>query len=209
MGWKWRARQQGMLLGECTALEGSTVECHAKGRATILASLPICQLLVLWVLGETPNKAGTYSAVVDTLPTSCLNKHQSVQYCHSGPSDSLWPHGLYSTPAFAVHHQLPELAKTRILWVGDVIQPLHPLSSPSPPAFNLPQHQGLFQWVRSSYKVAKALEFQLQHQTFQWLFRTDFLYNGLVWSSCCPRQAQESSPTRQFRSINSSVLSFL
>ena len=129
---------KGMLLGECIALEGSTVECHAKGRATILASLPICQLLLLWVLGETPKKAGTYSAVVDTLPTSCLNEHKSVQYCYSGLSDSLWPHGLYSTPAFAVHHQLPELAKTRILWLGDVIQPSHPLSSPSPPAFSLP-----------------------------------------------------------------------
>ena len=61
---------EGMLLGECTALEASTVECHANSRATTLASLPICQLLVQWVLGETPNRAGTYSAVVDTLPVT-------------------------------------------------------------------------------------------------------------------------------------------
>ena len=80
-----------------------------------------------------------------------------------------------STPGFPVHHQLPELAQTHIHWVSDAIQPSHPLLSPSPPAFNLSQHQGLFQWVSSSHQVAKILEFQLQHQSFQWIFRTDFL----------------------------------
>ena len=93
--------------------------------------------------------------------------------------------------------------------VGDVIQPSHPLSSPSPPVFNLSQHQGLFQWVSSSPQVAKVLELQLQHQSFQWIFRTDFLQDGLVWSPCRPRDSQESSPTPQFKSVNSSVLSFL
>ena len=80
-----------------------------------------------------------------------------------------------STPGFPVHHQLPELAQTHVHWVGNVIQTSCPLSSPSPPAFNLSQHQGLFQWVSSLYQVAKILEFQLQHQSFQWMFRTDFL----------------------------------
>ena len=79
-----------------------------------------------------------------------------------------------STPGFPVLHQPPELA-THVHWVGDAIQPSHPLSSPSPPAFNLSQHQGLFKWVSSSHQVAKVLEFQLQHQSFQWIFRTDFL----------------------------------
>ena len=65
-------------------------------------------------------------------------------------------------PGFPVHHQLPELAQTHIHWVGDAIQPSHPLSSPSPPTFNLSQHQSLFQWVSSSPQVAKVLEFQLQ-----------------------------------------------
>ena len=60
-------------------------------------------------------------------------------------------------------------------WVSDGIQPSHPLSSPSPPAFSLSQHQGLFQWVSSSHQVAKVVEFQLQPQSFQWIFRTDFL----------------------------------
>ena len=79
---------------------------------------------------------------------------------------------------------------------------------PSPPAFNLSQHQGLFQWVSSSHEVAKVLEFQLQHQSFQWTPRTDLLQHGLVGSPCSPRDSQESAPTPQFKSINSSALSF-
>ena len=93
--------------------------------------------------------------------------------------------------------------------IDDAIQPSHPLSSPSPPTLNLSQHQGLFQWVSSSHQVAKILQFQLlQHQSFQWTPRTD-LYDGLVGSPCSPRDSQESSPTPQFKSINSSVLTFL
>ena len=80
-----------------------------------------------------------------------------------------------STPGLPVHHQLLEFTQTHVHWVSDAIQPSHPLSSPSPPAFNLSQHQGLFKWVNSSHQVAKVLEFQLQHQFFQWIFRTDFL----------------------------------
>ena len=66
-----------------------------------------------------------------------------------------------STPGFPVHHQLPEFAQIHVYRVGDAIQPSHPLSSPSPPAFSLSQHQGLFQWVSSSHQVAKVLELQL------------------------------------------------
>ena len=66
-----------------------------------------------------------------------------------------------STPGLPVHHQLPEFTQTHIHWVSDAIQPSHPLSSPSPPAPNPPQHQSLFQWVNSSREVAKVLEFQL------------------------------------------------
>ena len=114
-----------------------------------------------------------------------------------------------SAPGFPVHHQLLELAQTHVHWVGDAIQPSHPLSSPSPPALKLSQHQGLFQWVSSSHEVARVLEFQLQHQSFQWTPRTDLLQNGLVGSPCSPRDSQESSPIPQFKSINSSALSFL
>ena len=83
-------------------------------------------------------------------------------------SDSLWPYDC-STPVFPVNHKLLELAQTHVHHVGDVIQPSHPLSSPSPPTFNLSLHEGLFQWVNSSQYVAKVLEFQLQHQPFQWI----------------------------------------
>ena len=80
-----------------------------------------------------------------------------------------------STPGLPVHLQLPEPTQTHVCWVGDAIQPSYPLSSPPPPAFNLPQHQGLFQWVSSLHQVVKVLQFQLRHQSFQSIFRTDFL----------------------------------
>ena len=111
----------------------------------------------------------------------------------------------HSMPGLPAYHQLLEFTQTRVHWVGDAIQPSHPLSSPSPPALNLSQHRGLFKWVSSSHQVAKVLEFQLQHQSFQWIFRTDLL----VWSPCSSRDSQESSPTPQFKSINSLALSFL
>ena len=78
-----------------------------------------------------------------------------------------------STPGLPVHHQLPEFTQIHVHRVGDAIQPSHPLSSPSPPAPDPSQHQGLFQWVSSWHQVAKVLEFQLQHQSFQWTPRTD------------------------------------
>ena len=96
----------------------------------------------------------------------------SVQLSH------VW---LFATPWTATHqaslvyHQLPELAQTHVHRVSDAIQPSHRLSSTSSPAFNLSQHEGLFQRVSSSHQGAKVLEPQLQHQYFQWIFRTDFL----------------------------------
>ena len=131
----------------------------------------------------------------------------SVQFSHSHVSNSLWPHGLQ-------HARVPCPSPTpgacsnscpSSWWCH---QTSHPLLFPSPPAFNLSQHQTLFQWVSSLHQVAKVLEFQFQHQSFQWMFRTDFLYDSLVWS-CCLRGSQESSPIPQFKSINSSALSFL
>ena len=113
-----------------------------------------------------------------------------------------------SMPGFPVLHHLLEFTQTHVHWV-DAIWPSHLLSSPSPPPFNLPQHQGLFQWVSSSHQVAKVLEFQLQHQSFQWIFRVDVLWDWLVWSLCCTRDSQVSSPAAQFESIISLVLSFL
>ena len=80
-----------------------------------------------------------------------------------------------STPGLPVHHQFREFTQTHVHQVGDAIQSSHPLSSPFPPAPNPSQHQSLFQWVNSSHEVAKVLEFQLQHQSFQWTPRTDLL----------------------------------
>ena len=100
-----------------------------------------------------------------------------------------------SMPGLPVHHQLPESTQTHVHRVSDAIQPSHPLSSLPPPALNLSQHQGLFQWVSSSHQVAKILEVQLQHQSFQWIFRTDFFQDWLVLSPCSPKDSQESSPT--------------
>ena len=114
-----------------------------------------------------------------------------------------------NTPCLPVYHQLPEFTQTHAHQVGDVIQPSHPLSSPSPPAFNLSQHQSLFQRVNSLHEVAKVLEFQLQHHSFQRTPRADILQNGLVGSPCSPRDSHESSPTPQLKIISSSVHSFL
>ena len=115
----------------------------------------------------------------------------------------------HSISGLPVHQKLPEFTQIHVQWVGDAIQLSHPLSSPSHPALSLSQHQSLFQWVTSSRQVAKVLEFQLQHQSFQWTFRTYFLWAGLHVSPCIPRDSQKSSPTPQFKIISSSVLSFL
>ena len=92
-----------------------------------------------------------------------------------------------SLPGFPVLHGLPELVQTHVHWLGDAIQPSHPVSSPSSPTFSLFQHQSLFQWVGSSHQVAKVLELQLQHNLFN-------EYSGLIsfriyWfgSPCCPK----------------------
>ena len=113
----------------------------------------------------------------------------------------------YSTPGFPVHHQLLELAQTHVHCISDAIQPSHPLSSPSLPAFNLSQHQGLFPWVSSSHQVAKVLEFQPQHQSFQWIFRTDFF--RMDWLDLLAVQGTLKSLFQQFNSINSSELRFI
>jgi len=122
---------------------------------------------------------------------------------------------LFATPWTAAHQASLSITKSLSLLKFMSIELVMPsnhlifLSSPSPSAFNLSQHQGLFKWASSLHQVAKVLKLQLQHQSFQWVFRTDFLYNWLVVSPCSPRDSQESSSTPQFKSINSSAFSFL
>ena len=107
----------------------------------------------------------------------------SVQFSRSVGSDSLQPHELQHIGP-PCPSPTPRVYPTHVHWVSDAIQLSHPLSSPSPPALNLSQHQGLFQWVSSLHQVAKVLEFQLQHQSFQWILRNDFLsllhYNASI-----------------------------
>ena len=81
----------------------------------------------------------------------------------------------HSMPGSAAVHCLPEFAQTLVHWIGDAIEPSHPLLPPSSLALNLSQNQDLFQWVGSSQQMAKILEHRLQHQSFQWIFRVDFL----------------------------------
>ena len=144
-----------------------------------------------WAMRQAPSKGSVkFSSVPQSCPTLCDSMNHSM-------------------PGLLVHHQLPEFTQTQVHRVDDAIQLSHPLSSPFPPAPNPSQHQSLFQWVNSSHEVAKVLEFQLYHHSFQRTPRADLLQNGLVGSPCSPKDSQESSPTPQLKSINSSVLSFL
>ena len=131
----------------------------------------------------------------------------SVQFSHSVISDSLQPHLISGHQASLSITNTQSLLK--LMSIKSVISSNHLiLCRPLLLLPSLSQPQRLFQWVSSSYQVAKVLEPQFQHQSFQWIFRADFLCDGLVGSPCCPRDFQESSPTPQFKSINSSVLSF-
>ena len=123
---------------------------------------------------------------------------------------------LFATPCTAARqvslsttnsHSLPTLMSIESVMPSKHLILCHPLFLL--PSIYLSQHQGLFKWVSSSHQVAKVLELQLQHQSFQWIFRTNFLQEWLVWLPCSPRDSQESSPTPQFKSINSSAFSFL
>ena len=120
-------------------------------------------MLNILLLNEKINIIITHSSTRHYKNSSCL---VTVMSRFFSPMDC-------STPGLPVHHQLPELTQTHVHWVSDAIQPSHPLLPPSPPAFSLFQHQGLFQWVSFLYHMVNVLE--LQHQFFQWIFRADFL----------------------------------
>ena len=121
---------------------------------------------------------------------------------------TLWDPMDCSMPGLPVHHPLPEFSQTHVHWVGDAIQPCHPLSSPSPPAFNLSQHQGLFQWVSSSHQMAKVLEFQLSISPSN--ENSGFIFFRIDWFDILVVQGTlKTFPAPQFESINSLVLSLL
>ena len=144
-------------------------------RFEVMAELEIHNYIVLKLKSFFRKYIVIFSWLYRTTLTISSVQFSSVQYSHSVGSGSLQPHGLQHARLSFEHHQLPELAQTHVHRVGDAIQPSHPLMSPSPPVFNVSQHQGIFQGVSSSYQMAKVLELQLQHQSFQWIFRTDFI----------------------------------
>ena len=131
-------------------------------------------ILDLWIRISRKGKVCCWCSVTKSCPTLC-----NPMYC--------------STPGFPVVHYLLELAQTHVHWVGDAIQPSHPVSCPSLPTFNLSLHQDLFKWISSLHQVAKVLKLQLQHQSFQRIFRIDFIFDWLVGSSCNPGESQEFS----------------
>ena len=134
-------------------------ECILHGDSSFMSKSIKCIILFLinsWNELGSPYLKCQFSTVTQSCPTLC------------DPMD-------YSMPGLPVYHQLLGFTQIHVHWVSDAIQSSHPLSSTSPPNFNLSQHQGLFKWVNSSHQVAKLLEFQLQHKFFQWILRTDFL----------------------------------
>ena len=157
-----------------------------------------------WTKKEGSGTAGTPPATLSPV----LSHSKEVSFLSSTEQFSSVDPMDCSTPGFPVHHQLPELAQIHIHWVGDAIQPSHPLSSPSPSAFNLSQHQGLFQWVSFSHQVAKVLELQIQHHSFQRVFKVDFFRFNWFNFLALPGTL-ESFPASQLKSINSSALCLL
>ena len=149
----------------------------SPGRSTGVGCYALFQELFL-TRGSNPRILCLLHCQVGSLPLAPpgkLSTAPSVQFSSVQLLSSVWlcdPKDC-SIPGLPVHHQLLGLVQTHVHWVGDAIQPSHPLLSPSPPAFNLSQHQGFFQWVSSLHQV--ILKFQLQDQSFQWIFRTDFL----------------------------------
>ena len=129
---------------------------------------PFPSLVLSFLMCKTEiGKPTSYSCTYNSLGAWYHNytSLEKWKWSHSVVLDSLWPH----------EPQFPESTQTHVHWVSDAIQPSHPLSSPSPPAFNLSQNQGLFKWVSFPHQLAKVWEFQLQHQSLQWTPRTNLL----------------------------------
>ena len=161
------------------------VQCNIRERTydlesarLIQESVSSCDLTYSLIWGKLPNLSAscilkTYQRIATASLSWSFTVYQFSSVAQSCPT--LCDPMNCSTPGLPAHHKLLELTQTHVHWVGDAIQPSHPLPSPSPPALNLSQNQGLFQWVSSSHQVAKVLEFQLQHQSFQRTLKTDLL----------------------------------
>ena len=166
----------------------------------IFITLCLEYIALPWVSTTDPEKA-CFFILYHSVPFELLSHALALllMFSHLVMSDSLQPHELQ-------HARLPCPSPTPGACSNScsLSQWCHPTISPSVIPFSLPQHQDLFQWVGSSHQVVKVLK--LQHQSLQWIFRVDSLYDGQVWFLCSPRDSQESSPASQFESINSLVL---
>ena len=177
--------------------------------------LKVCELFISWIFHLTFSNWGclwvtetSYSGTVDggqgetIVVKGCFCSVTNWCSTLRDPIDCNMPGSL-------VLHYFPEFAQTQGHWFSNAIQPSHPLFLPFPLALNVSQHQSLFQWVISLQQVAKVLELQLYHQSFQWIFRVDFFWNWLVWSPCSRRDSQEYSLVPQFENIFGLQPSFL
>ena len=128
-------------------------------------------------------------------------------FVHSPSHVQLFVTPWTAAPQASLSLIISQFAQVHVHCIGDAIQPSHSLMPSPPPTLNLSRHQGLLKWVGCSHQVTKMLH--LQHQSFQWIFRTGFPLVWLVWSPCSPREFQESSPAPQFKGVNSLVLYLL
>ena len=166
------------------------------------------EIFVFFPQGSAPS---WYHCPFLTFPTCCVSFSSAPSALQFSSVAQLCPTlcdpMYHSTPGLPVHHQLPESTQTHVHQVDDAIQPSHPLPSPSPPALNLSQHQDLFKGVSSSNQVAKLLEFQLQHQSFQWTpkhFRIPLIM--LFWHSTTSPVSLASLLCQTVRSVVKTVL---
>ena len=163
MGTQWKQWQTLLFLGSKITADG---DCSHE----INRHLPLGQKAMTNL--DRYQKAETLPTKVRIVKAMVFSSHVSVQF------SSIAQFCLTLCDPMDCQHASPPapgVYSNSYHWVSDAIQLSYPLSSPSPPAFNLSQHQGHFQWVSFLHQVVKALEFQLQHQSFQWIFRTDFL----------------------------------
>ena len=133
--------------------------------------VPGGHLISFHLLGTSPRKLNKFTKLNTLLVSVQFSSFQS--FSHAWLFATPWTAACQASLSITNSQSLLKIMSIELVITS--IQPSHPLTSPSPPAFNLSQHQGLFKWVSSSHQVAKVLEFQLQHQSFQWIFRTDFL----------------------------------
>ena len=200
-----------------TAAGSSKKQSSRKTSTSTLLTMP--QSLTVWITTNC-GKFFTRWKYQTTLPASgeiCMQIKKQKLELNMGQQFSLVTQLCltlcdpmdYSTTGFPDHHQLPKLTQTHVHRVSDAIQPSHPLSSPSPPAFILSQPSGSYQVSQVFTSGGQSIAVSASTSVRPMNIRTDFLQDGLIWFPYCQRDSQESSPPPQFKRINSLALNFL